>query len=658
MRKQTNCVQELRELVVPVRSQMALSFASMALTMVTSPKPRAVVVGAGVGGLYTATRLARAGVATTLIEQTERVGGRLETKWLEAAGRRFRFEVGPSLLLLPRVYREALETLGLDAAHHLDLRRVSPSYAVHFCDGGPSPLELGGDAATEERLCAAMEQVEPGAHASYRAYMDAARANLNAGLPIFIGEDLSPPSLRKLPRFLSCALLGGDGGFPAGAARGAPLVDWPLRPHAAQLSERFDAPRHRALLGFQDLYVGLSPATAPAVFSLLQAIELEEEGDDGEELGVFYPVGGFGTYGDALRDACEASGVTLRLGTRATAVRVDEDGSVTGVEVEKVATAADEEAAVEAEAEVLPASCVVVNGDVAAMEEALLPPSLRRSAYAETSEEVAAGREAAATEAVEAAGVAEVAATAAGALRGDDRSWGYSTSSVTFLFCLDKRYDELRHHNVFLAPDAAWDGLFDATSFGGWGKSQAADGTTTTGEAADAGGGGDGSGGDGVPFHFYVAAPARTDPSVVERSGDDAIMVLVPVPPIDERLSDAEQREACKAAVARARRGVVAAFEGAGMARFASHIVGEEVRTPLEWRDAFALRRGAVFGLSHSLTQLSLLRPARRHAGVRGLHWAGASTRPGNGVPLVLLGAELTASEALEDLGLQTESPV
>ena len=637
---------------------MAISFALAALSMVPSPTPSAVVVGAGVGGLYTAARLARAGVATTLIEQTDRVGGRLETKWIEAAGRRFRFEVGPSLLLLPRVYREALETLGVDAAHHLDLRRVSPSYAVHFCDGGPSPLELGGDAAAEERLRAAMEEVEPGAHASYRAYMDSARANLNAGLPIFINEDLSLPSLRKLPRFLSCALLGGDGGFPAGAARGAPLIDWPLRPHAAQLAERFDAPRHRALLGFQDLYVGLSPSSAPAVFSLLQAIELEARGDDGEELGVHYPVGGFGTYGDALREACEDSGVTLRLGTRATAVRVDEGGGVTGVEVEKVAVAAAGEgvavavAAGEGGAEVLPASCVVVNGDVATMEAALLPAALRRSAYAETSEEVAAGREAAAATAEggvaeeAAAGVAQVAATAAGALRGDARSWRYSTSSVTFLFCLDKRFDELRHHNVFLAPDAAWDGLLDAASFGGWGAA------TTTDDGS--GSGADGSG-ENAPFHFYVACPARTDPSVVERPSDDAIMVLVPVPPIDESLSDAAQRTACDAAVARARRGVVAAFEGAGMAGFGSHIVGEEVRTPLEWRDLYSLRRGAVFGLAHSLTQLSLLRPARRHAGVRGLHWAGASTRPGNGVPLVLLGAELTASEALEDLGVRAE---
>ena len=221
------------------------------------------MVGAGVGGLYTAARLAKAGVQTTLVEQNPRedAGGRLETIWLDAADRRFRFEVGPSLLLLPGVYREALETLGLDADAHLDLARVAPAYAVHYRDGGPTPLEVGGDAQAEARLRAAMDSVEPGAHDSFRAYMDAAQANLHAGLPIFIREQLTPDSLSRLPRFLSAALLGGGG--PA-ARRSAPLVDWPLRTHAAQLEDRFDAPRHRALLGFQVREGGIeAPRPAP-----------------------------------------------------------------------------------------------------------------------------------------------------------------------------------------------------------------------------------------------------------------------------------------------------------------------------------------------------------------------------------------------------------
>ena len=67
-----------------------------------------------------------------------------------------------------------------------------------------------------------------------------------------------------------------------------------------------------------------------------------------------------------------------------------------------------------------------------------------------------------------------------------------------------RRFEQLRHHNVFLGPPSAWDGLFDAASYQIWDERLARG-----------------------PLHFYVHAPARTDPSVVQRETDDAIMVLV-----------------------------------------------------------------------------------------------------------------------------------
>ena len=181
------------------------------LAAVRPPQPSAVVVGAGVGGLYTAARLQQAGVAVTLVEQNSRkaAAGRLACEVVQADGRNFRFETGPSLLLLPSIYREALSSVGLDPDEHLRLARCRPSYAVHFGDGLPSPLEIGGDAQSEESLRAAMEAVEPGAYRAYSDYLAAARANLASGLPIFIGERLGPEELSTLPDFLVAALLGG-----------------------------------------------------------------------------------------------------------------------------------------------------------------------------------------------------------------------------------------------------------------------------------------------------------------------------------------------------------------------------------------------------------------------------------------------------------------
>ena len=70
-----------------------------------------------------------------------------------------------------------------------------------------------------------------------------------------------------------------------------PLRDWPLRSHAEQASDLFTAERHRELAAFQDLYIGLAPGDAPAVFSLLQAIELAPPSDEASDCGIFYPLG-------------------------------------------------------------------------------------------------------------------------------------------------------------------------------------------------------------------------------------------------------------------------------------------------------------------------------------------------------------------------------
>ena len=395
---------------------------------------------------------------------------------------------------------------------------------------------------------------------------------------------------------------------------------------------------------------------SPSVFSLLQAIELGPTTNEPSDAGVYYPLGGFGTVREALLEAVERSGVHCRWNTTATHVAV-ERGCVVGVGVAPTAPSSEETA------ETLPATVVVVNADVATAEVALLPRALRRSTYAEVSEVRAqhagtvalllrkvgrALQEAGTTLAVALKSVAGTAvpgtAEPAETLRrtmgsGLDPSrdapvdswmreggWQFSSSSVSFYWCTDRRYDALRHHNVFLAAADAWESLFDATAYAGWAERIATS-----------------------PMHFYVHCPSRTDASVCESPTDDAIMVLVPVPPVDERLPPDEAKACTERLVERARDAVFAAFAEAGLEDFKASIVDERVRTPLMWREMYGLRRGAVFGLSHNLAQLSYLRPSPTHGkDARGLYWVGASTRPGNGVPLVLIGAKKVAAEAIQ----------
>ena len=75
--------------------------------------------------------------------------------------------------------------------------------------------------------------------------------------------------------------------------------------------------------------------------------------------------------------------------------------------------------------------------------------------------------------------------------------------------------------------------------------------------------------------------------------------------------------------------------------------------SPAQWREEYSLSRGAVFGLASGLSQLSVTRPSPRHPHVQGLYFAGASTRPGNGVPLVMCGARLVSEMIVRECAVE-----
>lgn len=147
----------------------------------------AVVVGAGVGGLAMAGRLARAGYKVQLLEKNDLVGGRCQSYTPpEAEG--YRWDTGPSLLLMPSKYRDAFEALGENFDDHVEIRRVEPT-AVRCHYGDHSNMDLLYDM---EKMREQLEEEEKGAGGKYFRFLGAARASYDLGLKAFI-EQVSFP---------------------------------------------------------------------------------------------------------------------------------------------------------------------------------------------------------------------------------------------------------------------------------------------------------------------------------------------------------------------------------------------------------------------------------------------------------------------------------
>jgi phytoene desaturase len=186
-----------------------------------------------------------------------------------------------------------------------------------------------------------------------------------------------------------------------------------------------------------------------------------------------------------------------------------------------------------------------------------------------------------------------------------------------FYWGVDKQYANIAHHNVFLGGDykASFDQIFEDHTL------------------------------PDVPS-FYVHAPARTDPAAAPE-GQETLYVLVPVGHLDARTG-----QDWDALVNRARETVFARLaKEMGITDLRQHIKFEIVYQPKVWKERFNLEKGAAFGLSHNFWQVGYLRPHNRHKKYKNLYFAGASTHPGTGLPIVLLSARLTTERILKERG-------
>jgi phytoene desaturase len=238
-------------------------------------KPSALVIGAGIGGLATAARLARHGYQVTVLEKGKQAGGRCDRLVREG----HHFDTGPTLFLMPEIYAQTFVDLGERMEDHLDLQRVDPTYHIYFADG--STLALTSDLNTMQ---AQLEAIEPGSFGGYLRYLYEGHRHYELALPHLVERSfnnlLDFCNLKNLLLLIKLKLL--------------------VR-HYDNVGNYFNDPRLKAAFTFQDMYLSLSPYEAPATYSLLQYTELAG--------GVWFPLGGMGRIVEALANIGQKRGV-------------------------------------------------------------------------------------------------------------------------------------------------------------------------------------------------------------------------------------------------------------------------------------------------------------------------------------------------------------
>jgi phytoene desaturase len=324
-----------------------------------------LVIGAGIGGIATAARLARHGYQVTVVEKNEHPGGRCSQMFRDGHC----FDTGATLFMMPSLYARTFTDLGECIEDHLDLRRVDPTYHIHFDDG--THLALTSDLNTMQSQ---LEAIEPGSFGGFLRYLNEGYLHYKLSLTHLVERDF-----RSLLEFCNPQNL---------------LLFFRLKAlvnHMDNMANYFEDPRLKIAFTFQNLYMGLNPFEAPAIYSLLQYTEFAD--------GIWFPMGGMYSIIEALTGIAENLGVRFLYNSPVAHINV-KDREATGVDL--------------ADGQRIQADIVVANADLPYVYSNLLPST--------------------------------------GITKQLERK-EHGCSAIVFYWGVDRQYPQLGPHNLFMAGD-------------------------------------------------------------------------------------------------------------------------------------------------------------------------------------------------------------
>lgn len=256
----------------------------------SSSKPRAVVIGAGFGGLSAAIRLGARGYQVTVIDRRDKPGGRAYV--YEDKG--FVFDAGPTVVTAPFLFEELWQLCGKKMEDDIDMRPVSPFYRIRFDDG--VVFDYTGD---RESMHTEINKISPDDVAGYDRFVKASENIFKVGFERLAHVPFGSiwDMIKIVPDMIR------------------------LRSHLTVygFAKRFvKNEKLRTVLSFHPLLVGGNPFSTTSIYALILFLE--------RKWGVHFPMGGTGALVNGLCDLIEGQGGTIRLSTDVEEILMDESG--------------------------------------------------------------------------------------------------------------------------------------------------------------------------------------------------------------------------------------------------------------------------------------------------------------------------------------------
>ncbi|MDQ2832515.1 MAG: phytoene desaturase family protein [Acidobacteriota bacterium] len=248
---------------------------------------RVVIVGAGPGGLATAMILASRGFKVQVFEKAPRIGGRNG----EVVLGDYRFDLGPTFLMMKYILDELFEETGRTTAQYLDCRLLDPMYRLHFENKTMLVRSRPDDMRAE------IERAFPGEGAGLDHFLSAESIRFKKLYPCLQQEYKSPLA------FLSQTLLSA---LPH-IAPGRSLYD--------VLSTYFRSEELRLAFTFQSKYLGMSPWDCPGLFAMIPYTEHAH--------GIYHVMGGLSKISQAFAQVAQEEGAEIHTSCGVSRVLLD-----------------------------------------------------------------------------------------------------------------------------------------------------------------------------------------------------------------------------------------------------------------------------------------------------------------------------------------------